>query len=774
VRSVGYEDKMKSHDVTMVRIAWRAVLLLVAVSMMAEAEGLTLSVDGKTDYVIVTPQKPTPSVARAAKELQRFLGEITGAQFRIVTEDAPAAKHEIVLGAPGRLASLGVKADLKRLGPEGYILKTVGSRLVIAGSDVRGLMYGVYGLLNDHLGCRWFTPKVSRIPKQSTLRIPELDETIVPALEYRWPAVRDCYDADWCARNRVNVGPKLTDEHGGSVKFCGWAHTFEHLVPVEKHFDTHPEYFALMDGKRLRERTQLCCTNEDVIRLAIEGIRERMRSHPDATYFSVSQNDWGNYCQCETCQALATREDSQMGPVLQLVNRVAAAVAEEFPNKRVTTLAYQWSRKPPKTIRPLPNVTIRLCTIECCFAHPFTGCDFKANARFCEDIRGWSAICNNLWIWNYTTNFRHYYLPHPVLRPLNDDIKFFIAHNVKGIYEQDTKLTLNGDMSPLGGFIMAKFLWNPDTDEDTAINEFLDAVYGAAAPHIRAYIDLLHDKVAKDNIHLRCYVSPKGATFLTEDVLRECDRLFDLAEAAVKDQPDVLRRVGFARLALDFAFIERLGRSDTAPYRVDHEAFTVQPMTNVKVHAERFLRRAREAGVLTMSERRFPLADYEKSLTALLNRKLTPHDPATAADVKPGIRAAYYEVDAWPRDRSLAKIEPVSRTIQPQISLDSRKRDRMFGFLFEGLFHAPRDGIYTFHMRAESGSELRIAGETIIDSRRSASTHSIPGHIALRRGWHPLHLRFIEYGHNDGLVLDWEGPGQTRTPVGAEQLGHGE
>ena len=69
-------------------------------------------------------------------------------------------------------------------------------------------------------------------------------------------------------------------------------------MPVEVYYEQHPEYFALVDGKRLRDRTQLCCTNEDVIQLAIDGIRQRMRSAPDATYFSVSQNDWGNFCQC--------------------------------------------------------------------------------------------------------------------------------------------------------------------------------------------------------------------------------------------------------------------------------------------------------------------------------------------------------------------------------------------------------------------------------------------------------------------------------------------
>ena len=366
----------------------------------------------------------------------------------------------------------------------------------------------------------------------------------------------------------------------------------------------------------------------------------------------------------------------------------------------------------------------------------------------------------------------NYYLPHPVLRALNDDIQFFLAHNVKGVYEQDTKLTLDGDMSTLGAYIMARFLWDAGYDENTAINEFLDAVYGAAAQHIRAYIDLLHDKVQQENVHLRCYVSAKQATFLTREVLATADRLFEQAEASVKYQPEVLRRVQFARLPVDFAIVERLGRSDTAPSEIDHAAFTVKPITDVSVNAQRFVSRAKEAGVITMSERRFPLADYEKSVANLLCRRLTPHEPSVTDGVQPGIRVAYYEADAWPRSGGFTELTPVAETINPRIDLSFRKRDRMFGFLFEGVFLAPADGVYTFHVRAESGSELRVAGEIVVDSKRVTSSHSVLGHVALRKGWHPIRLRFREYAYNDGLDLKWAGPGTVPTTLAPEQLGH--
>lgn len=178
-----------------------SIPLVLAGCLMASAAtppaAMTLASQGTTDVVIVTPREPSASVARAARELQTFLGQITGAEFPCVTEETPPARHEIVLAAPERLRRLGIEVDAGKLGPEGYVLRTVDGHLAIAGSDVRGVMYGVYGLLQDHLGCRWFTPEVSHVPKQSTLELSELNETVIPPLEYRWPAVRDCYDADW-------------------------------------------------------------------------------------------------------------------------------------------------------------------------------------------------------------------------------------------------------------------------------------------------------------------------------------------------------------------------------------------------------------------------------------------------------------------------------------------------------------------------------------------------------------------------------------------------
>ena len=223
---------------------------------------------------------------------------------------------EIILGQNAHLQELGVAIDFASLGKEGYVIRTVGDHLVIAGGPVRGAMYGVYGLLEDHLGCRWFAPGVSRIPKSARLAIGPLDDRQVPALEYREPYVYECTDGDWCARNRMNSSSgRLDAKHGGKVQFGGgfFVHTFSRLVPPEKYFKDHPEYFSLVNGQRQNGYAQLCCTNEDVIRICTEEILKAMRAQPEATVFSVSQNDCDKHCRCPRCQALAKREGSRSG-----------------------------------------------------------------------------------------------------------------------------------------------------------------------------------------------------------------------------------------------------------------------------------------------------------------------------------------------------------------------------------------------------------------------------------------------------------------------------
>jgi len=551
-----------------------AAVLLIHLSTM-ESSGITLVRGGQSDYTIVIDRRCSPSEQHGAEELQMFLEQICGAKLPIRPVNAtPVSGPMILVGSSEVLDRLPVDIDFEALGQEGFVIKTVGPHLVLAGGRLRGSMYACYEFLDKYLGCRWFTaggptPPVSRIPRQETIELPHIDYQKIPVLEYREPLYAEAFDGDWAARNRMNSSQaSLGQEHGRKIVYKGFVHTFYSLVPPDKYFDEHPEYFSEIDGERTCEGAQLCLTNPEVVKVATESVCQWLREDPEANIVSVSQNDSLGYCQCDKCQALAEREGSQAGPILHFVNQIADNIKDEFPHVAIDTLAYAWSCKPPQYVKPRPNVIVRLCSIDCCFSHPLAMCDLYTNRFFEEDIIGWSKICDRLYVWDYVTDFAHYLLPFPNLHSLQPNIKFFVDHNVKGVFEEGN-YNGGGEFAELRSYIMARCLWDPDCDWEKEMNEFLQAYYGPAAGPVHQYIEMLQTKTRKDNIHMDIWTPPTTA-YLTEKIINRADELFDKAETMVAHDPVKLLRVKKERLSVDYVKLSRA--EEFFPTWQEHEA----------------------------------------------------------------------------------------------------------------------------------------------------------------------------------------------------------
>ena len=556
---------------------------------------LVIADGGKSDYRIVISNEASPSEKHAADELQKFLKEISGAMLPIVADETPASNNEIILGDNAHLRQIKTEIDFEKLGKEGFNIRTVGPRLVIAGGRLRGTMYGVYTFLEEHLGCRWFSSKVSHIPKRARIEIGTIDDTHIPVLEYREPFYTDAFDADWAARNKMNSNSaRLDEQRGGKVAYSHFVHTFYPLLPPEQYFEKHPEYYSEIDGKRTIERGQLCLTNPDVVRLVTERVKQWIQESPQATIFSVSQNDWRGWCQCQSCTEVDEREESHSGTMLHFVNQIAEAIESEYPDVAIDTLAYQYTRKPPKYVRPRPNVIVRLCSIECCFSHPLETCEM--NASFKADIEGWSKVSNRLYIWDYVTNFSHYIQPFPNFDVLKPNIQFFVNHGVKGIFEEGNYSGGGGgELAELRSYVMAKVLWNPDYDAQKAMNEFLVGYYGNSFAPIREYIDMLHNKVREDNIHMTIRAKP-DSEFLAPQIIRRANELFDEAER-LADDDDVLHRVYVARLPIQYVQISTLPEDDPERQKL----------------IDRFFEVADRAGITNISEGR-SMEQYKEML----------------------------------------------------------------------------------------------------------------------------------------------------------------
>lgn len=516
----------------------------------------TIYVNGKLitkqDYVTAIPDKPTPQERFAARDLVSNLEIITGKTLAIVREAKVGKRSALYIGKTKLAVKSGI--NFKKLGLEGISIKTSGKNLILAGNK-RGVLYACYTLLEDYLGCRWYTPDCSTIPNKGTVKLSSINKTFIPKLEHRSTDYPHSRNQDWAVRNKINGNqPNIDEQRGNCIRYQGFVHTFNYLVPPEQYFAQHPEYFSEINGVRIGPAyTQLCLTNPDVLKITIDNVKKWFKEAPDATIVSVSQNDWGNYCQCDNCAALAKEEGSQCGPLLHFINAIADAVKDEYPDKIIDTLAYQWSRKPPLHVKPRPNVVVRLCSIECCFVHPLETCEF--NSSFVTDIQNWHKISNRLWMWDYVINYAHTIMPFPNLYSLKPNIDFFINNGVTGIYEEADYYTKGGELAELRTWIMAKTLWDPSYDTDKAIDEFLNAYYGPAAKPIRSYVNLIHKQI-KDNpkLHMTIYYPPTSG-HLTPEVIKKSNELFDQAESMVKNDDKLLHRVQVARLPIMYTMI---------------------------------------------------------------------------------------------------------------------------------------------------------------------------------------------------------------------------
>ena len=545
------------------RIAQLAALLAalsIMISGQVQAKDMTLAKNGRSSYTIVLSKGAAPSEKHAADELQSFLFQISGARLPVVVEGAKLPKQMIVLGDGAALKSLNVPLDFTDLGDEGFVIKTVGPHLVIAGGRLRGTMYGVYTFLEDVLGCRWYSSYVSYIPKKPTITIKPLDITQKADFEYREPFYSDAFDADWAARNKANGNhAKLDQTRGGKVIYHYFVHSFGALLPVSKYFDQHPEYYSMINGKRIKDQNQLCMTNPEVVKIATETVMRWIEERPDAKIYSVSQNDWYNNCQCDKCKAVDEEEGSPSGLLLRFVNSIAEEVEKTHPDKLIDTLAYQWTEKPPKITKPRAKVRVRLCPISQCQHHAYEKCE--QDAGFVENLRNWSQITDNLYIWHYNTVFPNYLLPLPDLEELAADVPMYKRFGVKGMFMQGT---YNAGYGPAGGagfmdnlkaYLLAKLLWNTKADPRAITDDFLNGYFGKAGKPIGQFLDLLHNKVRTENIHGTIWQNVDAA-FLTPEIMTESERLFDEAEK-LADSPEVLSRVKHARLSLEYVRVMR-------------------------------------------------------------------------------------------------------------------------------------------------------------------------------------------------------------------------
>ncbi len=439
-------------------------------------------------------------------------------------------------------------ASNEKMHNDGYFMLGDGNFFAIGGNGEKGTLYAVYDFLERYCGYRLYSPDALVTTDLTNFSIPS--DTVLseePAFDYRevlyyYPNNSRLY-ANW---HRLHTREDLNRDWGMFV------HTFKNLIPHERYFDSHPEWFSMRNGQRVRDG-QLCLANHYVLDTLCRNLQKMVDQNPQAKIWSVSNNDNYNVCQCSECLKLDSLYGGPTGTLLHFVNQVA----RRFPDKTISTLAYQFTRQAPQGLKVHPdsNVNIMFCSIECGRELPLE--TNPAESAFCNDMRNWQKISDNIFMWDYIVQFRNFWDPFPNLHVLQPNLRFFRDHGVKMMFEQATGEKNITSWMDIRCYLTAKLMWNPDLDADSILNDFCNGYYGNAGQYVKSIIDTMTSIVATSGQRLNIYGFAIDACegYLAPKYMDQYRKMMALAYAAVTDSI-IHQRLRFFELSLDFATVE--------------------------------------------------------------------------------------------------------------------------------------------------------------------------------------------------------------------------
>jgi hypothetical protein len=513
----------------------KTIFTILMVVLATNSSAKTMTVRQAIPNQIIIPSEPRPVERRAAEELARYIAIVTGKdKFPIIGESADRR--------PGVALVVGrTQENLKKFKPDTWPLDTIyigyGSAdddIAIVGQGRQGTLFAAYEFLRD-LGCRWYLPDNvfpddEFIPRSQPNPLPTKPRKHTPSFYERgWhpaPASPGTWKAhlhDWAVRNGLNAfrnSPQFTygPERGYGLDLRG-GHALPALIPsadftgTAETFAAHPEWYPLVDGKRVWQYTdgrpvQVCTSNPAVVKKAAEGIIAYFREHPHCYRFSLGHSDeptW--WCECENCRALdggssrwkkndrydAYGERSPTGPGpmstrwFLFLNQVAAIVGNEFPDKYISALAYGSIVAPPPgdDWSLEPNVLIEFAHGDgVCHLHDYTDPTCPPNAVFNKWLSGWVDTGNRVVIWEYPPQGGKFDIPVGFVRTYTQLIKLTHEKGLSG-WAGEGQGTWAG--SGLWQYLKARLLWDADADVEALIHEFCRDMYGEAAEAMQTY-----------------------------------------------------------------------------------------------------------------------------------------------------------------------------------------------------------------------------------------------------------------------------------------------
>lgn len=458
---------------------------------------------GSTQYKVLIPENADDTVTLAAKELVSFVAEATGVSLDTATAAEEGGKY-ISLGQTALAETSGVAADPAVVGHQGFIIRTVNDNVFIQGAESLGTLYGVYSYLEKELSFDWFTTSTYSLDETDTLPLNEYNATDVPDMGYRLSGY------GYISRNKENMNRMRYNDGNDFIIPVGgnlWHNSFNYF-PKADYQEKHPDIYA-DDG------TQLCYTahgDEEELQWMVDTATnvmiESFKANPDKNLITLSIEDTMTSCTCETCTQYKEKYNADSAAIIIFLNRISKEVgawmetAEGKPyarDYRILFFAYHQTNAAPvhydaatDTFTTVDDKVVLDSHIAPYFAE--TNGDYTqnyydegtANTEIAYNMRGWSAISNELYFWSYDTNFTNYLIPYNSFGAVQDIYKFAFELGTDFIFTQGQWSQTNATtgFGTLKGYLVSKLGWDVNVDVEALTQKFFDGTYGDASAYV--------------------------------------------------------------------------------------------------------------------------------------------------------------------------------------------------------------------------------------------------------------------------------------------------
>lgn len=419
--------------------------------------------DGRSEWRLQNVSPDSPVCAFAVGELLKYVAQISGCELRMF--------HQ---GASSPVIAVGLRRDMSPeatdllphpiTGHDGYSLRVSPYGIIVAGDNERGVVYGVYDLL-EQIGCRWFYPQLDPldaevVPRMTRITLPLVSKSVASPMRLRIcnassfffdirpdmmvkqldAAMKARYNGmGWQCDHKTYVGEQYREmEKSGVIAemkrrgmfLHGPAHSFPHFLRNE-YFEEHPEWFGMRDGRRVKQEiggAQFCWSNSEARRRFVDNAEQFVTESPGLDIFCSLGFDGGVCCDCPEC-----RRYTPADLVITLMNEVVERLQASAPHVEIEMSGgYDPVHEPPENTKP--HDALRVIWAHWGRYHGYGYDDPKYG--LIDNLEKWRrAFPGRLTLCQYyTDNFATPWIsaPYPVV--LEGDRRYCLSKGVDAVY----------------------------------------------------------------------------------------------------------------------------------------------------------------------------------------------------------------------------------------------------------------------------------------------------------------------------------------------------